>query len=349
MLHACVDSVAADMAACRHLLRHGSRTFHAASLVLPPQVRQPATALYAFCRLADDAIDLGVDRTAALRTLRERLERIYVGQAVSNPVDRAFSAVVKRFAIPKTLPEALLEGFEWDAQGRQYETLTELQAYAARVAGTVGSMMALLMDVRAADVVARACDLGVAMQLTNIARDVGEDARLGRLYLPREWLREESINPDHWLANPVFDAALARVIKRLLNTADELYARATLGIAWLPATCRPGMQAARLLYAEIGREVERLGMNSVAQRAHVSWQRKLQILPQAMWAAIMPRRALPSVVLDEVRFLVNAAAAPMANVPRTKPALQPVARVVWLLDLFERLEREELALARKAH
>ncbi len=98
--------------------------------------------------------------------------------------------------MPRELPEALLEGFEWDLVGRRYETLEELQAYAARVAGSVGAMMAVLMGARSAAVLARACDLGVAMQLTNIARDVGEDARQGRLYLPLAWLREAGIDPE---------------------------------------------------------------------------------------------------------------------------------------------------------
>ena len=352
MLQASVDSAparAADLAACRSLLRQGSKTFYAASLVLPPQVRQSATALYAFCRLADDAVDTGTSRALALQLLRTRLDRIYAGQTANIATDRAFAAVVARFAIPRALPEALLDGFEWDLVAKQYETLADLQAYAARVAGTVGSMMALLMGRTSAAIVARACDLGVAMQLTNIARDVGEDARMGRLYLPRSWLREAGIDPDRWLAQPVFDAALAGVIKRLLQAADALYERSTQGIAWLPPSCRPGMQAARLLYAEIGRELERRGLNSVAQRAHVSWQRKLQLLPQALLAALSPRRALPPMVLEEVRFLVDAAATATPSQSPRQAAFQPVARVLWVLDLFERLERQELALARKAH
>jgi phytoene synthase len=354
MLRSSVNSAQvnmADIAACRALLRTGSRTFYAASLVLPAQVRQAATALYAFCRLADDAVDQQGNRRAALLRLRERLDCIYAGRTMDVAADRAFAEVVTRFAIPKTLPEAMLEGFEWDLQARQYETLTELQAYAARVAGTVGSMMALLMGVRSAAVIARACDLGVAMQLTNIARDVGEDARMGRLYLPREWLREEGIDPDRWLAQPVFGPAIARVIKRLLAAAEMLYQRSALGIAWLPASCRPGMHAARLIYAEIGHELSRRGLNSIAERVHVSWQRKLQLLSQASLAAAQAKQHLPNMVLDEVRFLVEAASTAMHAPERIPaPGLQAAAtgRVLWVLDLFERLERQELGLSREA-
>ena len=110
----------ADVAACREMLRGGSRTFFAASLVLPRSVRGPATGLYAFCRLADDAIDHGRDRHAALAALRDRLDRIYAGQPLDIAADRAFADSVNRFAIPKAFPAALLEGFEWDAGNRRY-------------------------------------------------------------------------------------------------------------------------------------------------------------------------------------------------------------------------------------
>ena len=126
-------------------------------------------------------------------------------------------------------------------------------------------MMTLVMGQRSPEIVARACDLGVAMQLTNIARDVGEDARAGRLYLPLSWLREAGIDPEAWLAKPVFTPEIAAIVQRLLDAADVLYARATLGIANLPLACRPGIYAARALYAEIGRELERGGLDSVSQ------------------------------------------------------------------------------------
>ena len=104
--------------------------------------------------------------------------------------------VVKKFHIPKEYPQALIEGFLWDVEDRKYENIHELCDYAARVAGSVGAMISCLMKVGDPSVIARACELGVAMQLTNIARDVGEDAKSGRLYLPREWLREEGIDPE---------------------------------------------------------------------------------------------------------------------------------------------------------
>jgi phytoene synthase len=339
----------ADIAACRALLKGGSRTFHAASLVLPRRVSDPAIALYAFCRLADDAVDLGSHRAAAVTRLKQRLDRAYRSQPVDDAADRAFAGVVARFSIPRELPEALLEGLSWDAEGRRYETLPDLYAYAARVAGAVGAMMTLVMGRRASEIVARACDLGVAMQLTNIARDVGEDARAGRLYLPLSWLRDAGIDPDAWLAAPVFNAEIAAIVQRLLDAADALYGRATLGIENLPRACRPGIYAARALYAEIGRELERRDLDSVSHRAVVSSGRKFKVLARALalreteWSSAQRHAAMHQ--LEETRFLIEATAA--ATPPRDTPLpaktrARPIEdRVVWVIDLFSRLERRD--------
>ena len=350
-LHASV----ADVAACRQSLRGGSRTFFAASLVLPRSVRRPATALYAFCRMADDAVDHGSDRRAALTDLHGRLNAIYAGTPADCAADRAFADAIGRFQIPRQFPQALLEGFEWDALNRRYENLSQLKAYAVRVAGTVGAMMAMVMEVRDPESLARACDLGVAMQLTNIARDVGEDARQGRLYLPLDWLHEAGIDPRAWLSRPHFSRRLASVVERLLGVAESLYARSEAGLATLPKACRPGMFAARLLYAEIGHEVARRGFDSINQRAVVRWQRKARILADAAAAAAAARpvAAISGEALDEAAFLLGvlppvpvpmpAAVAPAESVRERARWPRLEDRVVWLVDLFERLERRDRA------
>jgi phytoene synthase len=327
-----------DHVHCAALLRDGSRTFQAASLALPAETRRAATALYAFCRIADDAIDSGLHGRDALCQMRSRLDAIYSGTPSDFAADRAFADVVHRHGIPRALPEGLLEGFEWDLAGRRYRALGELNAYAARVAGTVGAMMTLVMGGRAAAVVARACELGVAMQLTNIARDVGEDARMGRLYLPLDWLAEEGIDGEAWLQAPRHTDALGAVTDRLLRYADHLYERSASGIAELPVSCRPAMHAARLLYREIGHEVRRRGLDSVGGRAVVPWTRKSQMLAAAAWAAARPVRDMPAEMLEETRFLVDAvvAATPAAGQGETPAGIE--GRVVWLIDLFLRLE-----------
>jgi phytoene synthase len=331
----------ADLAACRSLLRGGSKSFHAASFLLPAGVRARATALYAFCRLADDAVDLDGDPGRALARLNERLGLAYAGTPRPHPADRAFAATIARFRIPRALPEALLEGFAWDVEGRQYETIEEVQAYATRVAGSVGAMMALVMGVATAQALARACDLGIAMQLTNIARDVGEDARAGRLYLPRQWLWEAGIDPDAWLAEPSFSPALAKVIERLLSVGDGFYRRGMTGIAALPTACRPGIRAAARLYAEIGREVGRRRFDSVGARARVSVGRKLGLLPMVVIPNGSDRREAREPCVHEARFLVEAAALAQTRPPKRSRWPEFDARVEWLVDLFSRLERRD--------
>lgn len=298
----------ADMRRCRQLLRDGSKSFYMASLVLPGYYRAAATALYAFCRVADDEIDREAAHERALGRLRTRLRLVYAGRPADDPVDRALADVVGRFEIPQALPLALLEGFEWDVVGRRYRSLSELYDYAARVAGTVGAMMSILMGAREPAMLARACDLGVAMQLTNIARDVGEDARRGRLYLPTCWLEGAGIDPDAWVAEPAFDRRLADVVERLLDVADGLYRRAGSGIAALPLGCRPGMYAARSIYREIGVQLRRNGGDSVNRRVVVRNARKLRVLGAAFMESLDSRSEHAAPPLDETRFLVEAVA-----------------------------------------
>lgn len=338
----------ADTAACRALLRNGSKTFHAASFLLPRRVREPASALYAFCRLADDCIDVEGGAISSVRQLRGRLERAYLGRPDDHPADRAFATTVHEYGIPSALPDALLSGLEWDALGRRYETIAELESYAARVAGSVGAMMAALMGATTTEAVARACDLGCAMQLTNIARDVGEDARNGRLYLPQSWMREAGIEPDLWLASPSFSLGLASVIDRLLARADRLYARAEAGIDMLPPTCRPGIRAAHSMYREIGHTLRRDGLDSVSRRTVVPLSRKLQLLGHAMapWTGRDEARSEPC--LPESQFLVDALvgrAGPTLRISLT-PWWHLQSRAIWVLDLFEQLERRQRSTRR---
>ncbi len=345
----------ADLADCRAMIRTGSHSFYAASRLLPSRVRRPAFALYAFCRLADDAVDLAEDGRArgagdaasgwaALERLRRRLDRVYAGRPCDAPADRAFAATAAYFALPRALPEALLEGFAWDLEGRRYETLADVEAYAARVAGSVGAMMCGLRGARAADRVARACDRGAAMQLTNIARDVGEDARAGRLYLPRAWLREEGVDPERWLARPVLTSGVARVTARLLDAADRLYRRSEAGIARLPADCRPAIYAARYIYAEIGAEIARAGFDSVSRRASTSTATKAMLIGRAVGASFRPARWDPAPPSPAMRFLVEAAAlnAPFPVRRPGRPVWPPgLAQVDRVLDIFVRLAQDE--------
>lgn len=339
-------AAAADLAACRAALAQGSRTFLAASHLLPARVRDPACALYAFCRMADDAVDAGDDPGAAVEDLRQRIHRAHEGRPADHLEDRALAAVMARHRIPVEWPLALVEGFAWDAAGRRYETLDEVLDYAARVAGTVGAMMAQLMGAGSPAALARACELGVAMQLSNIARDVGEDAAMGRLYLPRQWLHEAGIDATAWLRDPVFRPGIAAATQRLLRVADALYDGAGAGVAALPADCRAGINAARFLYREIGEQVRRQGLDGVSRRAVVSPARKLHAVGRAAWDLL---RSAPAAgwacapPLPAVAFLVAATpvGARAGATPSTLHWWQWRRQFERTIDLFDQLGRRD--------
>jgi phytoene synthase len=332
-----------DLQACVALMRGGSRSFFAASRLLPARMRAASIALYAFCRVADDLVDQaqarGDDVHRSLDELHQRLDAIYQDRPQGFVEDRALAVVVHQYDLPRGLLEALLEGFAWDAQGRRYHSLEDLHAYAARVAGSVGAMMCWIMGGRSASTLARACELGVAMQLTNIARDVGEDARQGRLYLPRLWLEQAGLDAQAWLHTPHICAPLQEVIERLLKEADRLYTQATAGVAGLPRDCRAAIVAARLIYAEIGHQLRREGLNPIDHRAVVSRSRKLTLLSRAWWPMGSDAEQAYAAPLPAIAYLVDvcerAGAQPFP--PRPRWVRRPMGqRLIWMIELFER-------------
>ncbi len=332
-----------DLDYCRNVIRTGSLSFHAASRLLPATVRDPALALYAFCRLADDEVDEGAHKGRAVIDLQERLDLAYVGRPRNAPEDRAFAAVIEAFEMPQALPQALLEGLAWDAMERQYSTLADLRSYCARVASAVGAMMCVLMRVRDADALARACDLGVAMQLTNIARDVGEDARMGRIYLPLDWLRAAGVDQSDFLANPQATPALKGMVRDLLRDARGLYLRSEAGIAALPMRARTGIFAARYIYAAIGTAVARNGFDSINHRGRTTKGHKIALIGASALRAgastVLPKSPiLFAPPVQEVRFLIDAVA---TNAPHTKRWGQ--GRAGSLLNVMAELKARENA------
>ncbi|MGY6547607.1 MAG: 15-cis-phytoene synthase [Roseinatronobacter sp.] len=325
-------SAEADLEVCRNAIRTGSLSFHAASKLLPGSVRDPALVLYAFCRLADDAVDEGSNPTRAVLHLQDRLDRAYAGRPHEAPIDRAFTRMIETHDMPRALPDALLEGLAWDAEGRRFATLSSVLDYSARVAAVVGAMMCVLMGVRDRHRLARACDLGLAMQLTNIARDIGEDARRGRIYLPLDWLYEAGLDPSDITGRPVACAEISAMTARLLREADRLYDRALPGISALPVSCRPGIYAARTIYAGIGDVIRAQGCDSITRRAVTSRGRKLG------WLTLAGLRAGASVVTPqmatlyarpqpETAFLVQAATRESERFSRSDTLISALARL----------------------
>jgi phytoene desaturase len=298
-----LDTPQTDLAYCHEILKRGSKSFHAAGRLLPPSLKDEAAPIYAFCRLMDDAIDSDEGR---LDEIRERVRGLYAA-VPSHPVDRAVAKVVADKHIPEEILLALVEGFAWDAEGRTYATMSELHDYCVRVASTVGVMMTLMMGERRPDVLARACDLGVAMQLTNIARDVGEDARNGRIYLPTNWFDELGVDRSEWIQSPRHSRPIGDMVQRLLEAAQILYQRAEPGIAQLPKEARVAIMAAREIYEAIGDEIAQNGYDSVNQRAFTSRTKKLGLAARSLRALLPSRKTnVDQPPLDSARFLVEA-------------------------------------------
>ncbi|OUV03594.1 MAG: hypothetical protein CBC42_03855 [Betaproteobacteria bacterium TMED82] len=331
---------------CKKIMSNGSKSFFAASRLFPKRLRYPATVIYAYCRLADDLVDFGGGYKAII-DLKRRLKLIYAGTPLDLGVDIEFSKIVLKYNIPKKLPEALIEGFQWDVEGRTYETINDLSDYAARVAGSVGAMIAALIGVNNAGVLRSACQMGVAMQLTNIARDIGEDAKNGRLYIPKEWLRQSGLLPEVWLKQPKFCKEISSITERLLFTAEQCYRNATPDLYRLPRDCRASLFSARYIYSEIGQNIKQNGYNSVDKRAFVPLRRKIELIMKSFHGNLVPR----FLISLETRHVFNLTASTefliesmLNNRNNKRCCTQPLSffeRLGWVIDLFVRLAEKD--------
>jgi phytoene synthase len=291
-----------------HTIAVGSKSFAAAAKLFDPATRRGVLMLYAWCRHCDDVVDgqeLGFhavpraqdDAAAKLEGLREQTRRAYAGETMTDPAFAAFQEVALRHAgVPRIAPRFAfdhLAGFAMDVEGARYDSIEDTLRYCYHVAGVVGLMMASIMGARdpgvpQAHLLDRACDLGLAFQLTNIARDIVEDAQIGRCYLPAQWLREAGIPPDE-VALPRHRAALAKVAARLVDYAEPYYESALEGIAGLPLRSAWAIASARKVYREIGVVVRRRGMHAWDERAGTSKATKLRLLAEAGMQALASR------------------------------------------------------------
>jgi phytoene synthase len=249
--------------------------------------------LYSWCRYCDDAVDLAPveRRPEALARLRSQLDQVYGDAAPGEPLLDALQEVARKHAIPRHYGDELLAGMAMDVEGRRYATLDELLLYCHRVAGVVGLMMCHVLGVSDARALVNAVHLGMAMQLTNICRDVLEDWRNGRLYLPSAFLSAEGAGPLQPASGtdppPEAVGALGRVVGRLLREADAFYASGDAGAPALPWRASLAVRAARWIYARIGRRVEAVGCDVMRGRAVVPGHVKLVLvfkaLGQGLW------------------------------------------------------------------
>ena len=271
--------------ASRQSIEAGSKSFAAAARLFDADTRDSARLFYAWCRHCDDVIDGqagGLGRVEQAGTPAERLVLLerrtrdaMTGVPQDDPAFAAFARVAARHRIPHALPLDILSGFRMDVEERSYRTLDELLSYCYGVAGAVGVTMAIVMGVDPDDraVLDRACDLGLAFQLTNIARDVMDDARNGRVYLPAELFARASVGPD-FVLDPANRGAVVEATHALLELAERYYASARVGIARLPWRSAWAVATALRVYREIGRRV-RFSPDPWASRLSVPTWRKL--------------------------------------------------------------------------
>ncbi|MDB5939151.1 MAG: putative phytoene synthase [Polaromonas sp.] len=285
-------------------IRAGSKSFATAARLFDESTRQSAVLLYAWCRHCDDLVDgqqLGHgqqqgDRSNGLARLAalERATRLAcAGEPTDSPVFAGLAEVVRRHAIPDRYLLEHLAGFRMDVEARHYACLDDTLAYCWRVAGVVGVMMAMVMGNRNPATLDRACDLGMAFQLTNIARDVVEDAAIGRIYLPADWLADEGILSQGDVLDPVHRPALGRVAARLVDAADPYYRSAVAGIGELPLRSAWSIATARGVYRDIGRKVKAHGAHAWDTRISTTRMDKLWFLARGAAVAVAAHGITP--------------------------------------------------------
>jgi 15-cis-phytoene synthase len=298
----------------RQVITAHSKSFALASRVLPPASRDRAVVLYGFCRRADDAVD-GVParhQGAAVARLEAELDDVYAGRATGEPLLDAFAELVSACRIPRAYPAELLAGMRMDALARRYQTTAELLEYCFRVAGTVGLMMCHVLGLEDEDALRNATHLGIAMQLTNICRDVAEDWAMDRLYVPDDVLAAcgaAGLAGD--LGGPFPGQArepMRRAVRHLLAEADVYYRSGDRGLRALPWRAALAVRTARLVYADIGTRIHRQGCDPLRGRAYVPGWRKLLLCGRAAASAALEaparvvRRGRPAIPERTMRF-----------------------------------------------
>jgi 15-cis-phytoene synthase len=292
-----LPEVKAALDQCRWMIRTGSKSFSLVARLFDAETRDAVFFLYGWCRYCDDQIDED-GKTENQDELVRRVKRLKECTASAfsfapqrEPVFVALQYVARRYGIPAHYALELIEGMAMDVRGTRYGTLKELLLYCYRVAGTVGLMMSHVMGLRDERALKHAADLGIAMQLTNIARDITEDAARGRIYLPLSWLNEASITSEE-IALPEHREKLAVLTRRLLREAERYYRSGDAGLWYLSFRSACAVAAARRVYAEIGAVLLRKGSCAWDQRTYVTGPVKVWVMAQAAMGVLrsVPRR-----------------------------------------------------------
>ncbi len=277
------DDLEAAYAHCTDITRFHSRTFHLASALLPFDKRRAARALYAFCRVTDNLVDDSVDDESAQVALENwRTVIMSPTPPANDPVALAWADAQSRYNIPQGYAQQLIDGVARDLKQKRYQTFGELAEYAYGVASTVGLMAMHIIGFASEDALPYAVKLGVALQLTNILRDVQEDWRNGRVYLPAEELAQFGLSEAD-IAAGVVDERWQAFMAFQIEQTRKLYAESLPGISLLNADGRFAIAAAAELYRAILQNIEEHDGNIYNRRARISTTGKLIRLPGIWW------------------------------------------------------------------
>jgi phytoene/squalene synthetase len=293
----------AIVATARESIARGSKSFAAASLLFDRKTRERSWLLYAWCRACDDIADgqdhgHGMTRVddgpARLARLSAMTEAALAGQVVGDPAFDALRIVAAEIALPPRFARDLVAGFALDAEDWRPRSEGDLYTYCYHVAGVVGCMMAVAMGVSPDDdaTLDRACDLGMAFQLANIARDIAEDDRAGRCYLPQDWLAEMDIPPGEHM-KPQFRPRLAVLAGRLAARAGDFEASARVGTGALTFRSAWAVLAAADTYGAIARTVAARGEHAWDKRVSTGAAAKLGFIARAAGDAMRRRTLYP--------------------------------------------------------
>lgn len=286
-------------ASAREVTRFHAKSFFFVSALLGRRRRQSAFALYLFCRRLDDLVDVAPapQREAALARVRAMLDALYEGRIPEDPSLpwsvaelTAFADTVRRHEIPRTPFDDLVAGMQMDLEKSRYAHFRELELYCYRVAGTVGLMISYVLGFTRPAALERAVDLGIALQLTNILRDVREDAERGRIYLPQDELAAFGI-PEAALSAGTQGEPWVAFLRCQIARARAYYLRAALGVPMLKSG-RWMVRAMSSIYGGILEAIERRGYDVFSARAFVPTSRKLGLLLAAALPARPPRQLI---------------------------------------------------------
>ena len=279
---------------CAHITRSNSRTFYMSSRLLPREMRAAARALYAFCRITDDIVDepaRDVSKESRLADLQNWRRRSLDGShATVNPTSTELATLAwtdarARYGIPKAYAEQLIEGVGQDLTHNRYESFDDLAHYCYLVASTVGLMTMHIVGYAGPQAIPYAIKLGVALQLTNILRDVGEDWANGRLYLPQDELAAYGITEEEIAAGKVTPRWRA-FMRFQIDRARRLYEEAMPGIGMLGRDGQIAIAASAVLYRDILTKIEENDFDVFACRAHTSGMEKVRRLPGIWWTTL---------------------------------------------------------------